>query len=58
MICWAYQFLPGTGRGTIWGMVEGALLVPLTLRRPLSKAHLHPDTARHGPPLRAGEDLS
>ncbi len=53
-----YQFLPGTGRGTIRRMVEGARLVLRTsYRRPLPHAPLHPDAARRGPPPRNGEEL-
>ena len=47
------QILPGTGRGTMCNMVEGAHLSMLT-----SFAPLHPAASRRGPPPRSGEDYA
>ena len=45
-------FLPGTGRGTMRSMVEGAHLSMLAALAPL-----HHAASRRGPPPRSGEDL-
>ncbi|MEA3051559.1 MAG: hypothetical protein QOG72_462 [Sphingomonadales bacterium] len=44
------EFLPGTGRGTMRSMVEGAQASPLATLAPL-----HQPAA--GPPPRSGEEL-
>jgi hypothetical protein len=50
-----HQILPGTGRGTMRSMVEGAGV----LARPLAGSALRtaPSTTFGGPPPRAGEEL-
>lgn len=45
----AEKFLPGTGRGTTRGVVEGALL-------PRGASRITPSTVFDGPPPRAGEE--
>ena len=47
------MILPGTARGTMRSMVEGALGMGF----PLAAAPLHHAAWRRGPPPRAGEDL-
>ena len=46
------MFLPGTGRGTMRSMVEGAHLSMLAALTPL-----HHAASRRGPPPLSGEDL-
>ena len=48
----APKILPGTGRGTMRSMVEGARLSALATLAPLHRA-----ASRRGPPPRSGEDL-
>ena len=58
MIFGGEEFLPGTGRGTIRRMVEGAGVgLPTMNALCMRYTPLHPDAARRGPPPRAGEEL-
>jgi hypothetical protein len=46
------ELLPGTGRGTMRSMVEGARLLA-----PPALGPLHHAASRRGPPPRSGEDF-
>ena len=52
------KILPGTGRGTMWNMVEGAHVNGVALSFEVSRSNQRwaPSTAFGGPPPRAGED--
>ena len=47
------KILPGTGRGTMWNMVEGSLATVVTRRMGTA-----PSVSLRLPPPRSGEDLA